>query len=248
MNKKVALITGSSRGIGASTAIKFAQNGYNVVINYRDDLISANKVKDETIKYGSDTLVIRADMSNEEDINKMVEEIISHYGHIDVLVNNAGVAIDSLVEDKTTDNFVKTIQTNLIGPFILSRKCSAYMPNGSSIIMVSSTNGIDTYYPYSLDYDASKAGLISLMHNLSQVYAPNIRVNAIAPGWVMTDMNKELDSEYIKEECSKILAKRFATPEEIANVIYFLASDEASYINNTVIRVDGGQNVRKVAV
>ena len=242
MTNKVVLITGASRGIGKSCALEYAKNGYNVVINYNTSVKEATELKEYILqKYDVDVHIIKADLTNENDIDNMVKNVIDTFGKIDVLVNNAGIAIDCLVEDKTKENFIKTLDTNLIGPFLLSRQCSKYMPKGSSIIMVSSTNGIDTYYPYSLDYDASKAGLISLTNNLSQVLAPNIRVNSVAPGWVMTDMNKELDDEYIKDESSKILLNRFATPEEIAKVIYFLSSEDASYINNTVIRVDGGR-------
>lgn len=241
MERKVALVTGSSKGIGAATILKFASQGYNVVINYNNSVNEAEELKKVILrKYDVDVLTIKADISNESEIENMVKQVIDTYGRIDVLVNNAGIAIDCLVEEKTVSNFEKTLRVNLIGAFICSRECAKYMKKGSSIVMVSSTNGIDTYYPYSLDYDASKAGLISLMHNLSQVYNDNIRVNAVAPGWVNTDMNKELDEEYVKEESSKILLNRFAEPEEIANVIYFLATDDASYINNEVIRVDGG--------
>lgn len=242
MNKKVVLITGSSRGIGKSCAIEFAKRGYNVVINYNNSEKEAFELNDYILKnYDVDTLVVKADLTKEEEIINMVQSVVSKFNSIDVLVNNAGIAIDTTIEDKTKDNFIKTLDTNLIGPFILSRECFKYMNENSSIIMVSSTNGIDTYYPYSLDYDASKAGLISLAHNLSQEYSPKTRVNVVAPGWVMTEMNKELDKDYVEEECSKILLNRFAQPNEIANVICFLASDEASYINNTVIRVDGGK-------
>ena len=241
MKRKVALITGASRGIGKACAIKFASNNYDVIINYNNSVNEAEELKNYILeKYDVNAVCIKADLSSEVEIKNMVNTIVDKFSTIDVLVNNAGIAIDCLVEEKTKEKFIKTLDVNLIGPFILTKEINKYINVNGSIINISSTNGIDTYYPYSLDYDASKAGLISLTNNLSQIYAP-IRVNAVAPGWVMTDMNKELDLEYIKEESSKILLDRFAEPEEIANVVYFLASDEASYINNSVIRVDGGK-------
>ncbi len=243
--KKTVLITGGSRGIGKATSLEFAKHGYNIVINYVNDDESAKNLKSYIVEnYDVDVMLCKCNVSSEDGVKGMVNSIIDNYGNIDVLVNNAGIAIDTTFDDKKIENFKNILNVNLIGSFILSREVGNYMlkQGFGSIINVSSTNALDTYYEYSLDYDASKAGLVSLTHNLAKYYAPNIRVNAVAPGWVDTEMNKELDSSYIKEECDKIYLKRFAKPEEVAKAIYFLTSDDASYITGEVLRVDGGCN------
>ena len=242
-NRKVVLITGASRGLGAAIVRKFASLNYNVVINYNKSFDEAKKLKEEIkSKFNVDSLIVKADVSNEVEVKEMINLIIQKFGKIDCLVNNAGIAIDTLFEDKTVENFKKILDVNLIGTFLVSKYVSKYMleQKKGNIINISSTNGIDTYYPYSLDYDASKAGVISLTNNLAMQFAPIINVNCVAPGWINTDMNKELDKDYVKEENSKILLGRFAEPMEIANVVAFLASDEASYVNGSIIRVDGG--------
>ena len=201
--KKTVLITGGSRGIGKEAAKEFAKNGYNVVINYVSDEKYALSLKEELEeKYDSDVMLCKCDVSNEIDIKKMVSDVINYYGKIDVLINNAAIALDCVFEDKKVSDFKKILDVNLIGPFTLSREAGKNMLEHKSgvIINVSSTNAIDTYYEYGLDYDASKAALISLTHNLSKHFAPYVRVNAVAPGWVNTDMNKNLDEDYIKEE------------------------------------------------
>lgn len=243
MSNKVVLITGASRGIGAEVAKVFASNNYNAVINYNNSSDAALKLKEEIEnKYHVTAICIKCDVSNESEVKNMIEKAIDTFGHIDALVNNAGIAIDTTFEDKTVENFRKILDTNLVGAFIVSKYVGKYMLENKSgvIINVASTNGIDTIYPESLDYDASKAGVISLTKNLALQYAPYIRVNAVAPGWVNTDMNKELDKTFIDKENEKILLNRFARPEEIAKVIYFLATPDASYINSEVIRIDGG--------
>lgn len=233
---RIVLVTGASRGLGEKIAKKFLNNNDIVYVNFNSAPLT--DVEEKFQNYPN-VKFIKCDVSIEEEVKNMINIIKEEQGKIDILVNNAGIAIDTTFEDKKVSNFQKTLNVNLIGPFLVCKYAKSIMKEGS-IINISSTNGIDTYYVYSLDYDASKAGLISLTHNLALEFAPNIRVNAIAPGWINTEMNKELDEEYIKEECEHILLKRFAEPEEIANVVYFLASDEASYINNTIIRVDGG--------
>lgn len=240
---KVVIITGGTRGIGRESAIKFASNNYDIALNYLKSDNLARELKDYLEStYNVKVLLIKGDISKEDMVINMVDKVINTFNRIDVLVNNAGIAIDSTIDDKSILDFKKVIDTNLIGTYLMSKYVSKYMLNNKcgSIINVSSTNGIDTYYPYSIDYDASKAGVISLTHNFSKLLSPFINVNCVAPGWVDTDMNRELDSNQIEEEESKILLGRFAKAEEIANVIYFLSTSNASYINNAVIRVDGG--------
>lgn len=240
--KKTVLITGSSRGLGAAITKIFAKNNYNIILNYNNSEKEAQNLTEELKQYNIEILPIKADITKEEDIKNMVNASIKKFKKIDVLINNAGIAIDTIIEEKTKENFIKTLDTNLIGPFLLSKYVGKYMlkEKQGTIINISSTNGIDTYYEYSLDYDASKAGMISLTHNLANYFAPYIRVNCIAPGWINTEMNKNLDEEYKKEEENKILLNRFGNKEEIAKVVYFLSTDDASYINNEIIRVDGG--------
>lgn len=243
--KKVVLITGASRGIGKATAIEFAKKGYNVVINYvSNDDAAKNLKKYLTENYDTDVMTYKCDVSNEAKVKEMVKQVIDYFGKIDVLVNNAGIAIDVAFEDKTVENFRKTLDVNLIGPFIVSREVGKYMleQKRGSIVNVSSDDAYESYYEFSLDYDASKAGLINLTHNLSKYFAPYIRVNAVAPGWIETEMNSLLDKEQMNEIENKYYLRRLGRSEEVAKAIYFLASDDASYINNEVLRVDGGAN------
>ena len=172
----------------------------------------------------------------------MYNIIKEKFGTLDVLVNNAGIAIDTTFEDKTKENFRKTLELNLIAPFFLTRLFADDMYNNKQgkIINISSTNAIDSYYEFSLDYDASKAALINLTHNLANHYSPYINVNCVCPGWINTPMNQELSEEFKQKEINKILLNRFADPEEIANLVYFLSTDEASYINDSIIKIDGG--------
>lgn len=232
--EKIVLITGGTSGLGYATVKKL--ENCKIILTYNNNALKAESMKSENID------VFKCDMTSENDIKKLYNYVVEKYGYIDVLINNAAIAIDTLYEDKTKENFIKTLDTNLIGPFLLSRYFGdlMYQRKSGKIINISSTNGIDTNYPMSLDYDASKAGLISLTRNLALQYAPYVLVNAVAPGWINTEMNKNLDNDFIDNETKKILLNRFAEPEEIANVIKFLVSDDASYINNTVIRVDGG--------
>lgn len=241
--KKVVLVTGSSSGIGREIVRKLASD-YEVIIHYNNSYDNALELKKELdSKYNSNILMIKCDLSKKDKIDSMLNTIYDRYNNIDILINNAGIAIDTDFVDKTKENFMKTLEVNLVAPFLLSKKIGLKMKENKEgvIINISSTNGIDTMYPEGLDYDASKAGLINLSSNLANYLAPYVRVNTVCPGWTNTEMTKDLDEEFINGEKKKILMGRFGYPEEIAGLVKFLISDEASYINNSVIRIDGGK-------
>ena len=242
---KLALITGGARGIGRAIAIELAKNNYDLVINYHTSKLEANELKKTlTSKYGVNVLTFKADISNEKEIDDMIEYINKNTNGVDILINNAAVDLSSLWNQKDVDSFKKTLDVNLLGAYMLSKKLAPHMldKKWGRIVNISSTNGINTYFPMSIEYDASKAALISLTHNLAMQYAPYIHVNAIAPGFIGTESELEgYTPEFLKEEEEKILLKRYGKPEEVAYLVKFLISDEAEYINNSVIRIDGGQ-------
>lgn len=241
--RKTVLITGGSRGLGASISRIFAQNNYNIIINYKERDINAVNLKEELeSSYNVDVLLVKADISVEEEVKEMFQNIIQKYPKIDVLVNNASIALDNDLDNKDALEFKRVLDVNLLGTYLVI-KYSLDLFDAGSIINVASTNGIDTGYIESIDYDASKAGVIALTHDFARALAPDIRVNAVAPGWINTDMTSNLNPEFKKNEIDKILLKRFADPEEVAKVVFFLASSDASYINDTIIRVDGGKCV-----
>lgn len=240
--KKVVLITGASSKIGEAISRELIKD-YEVILHYNTNENRITTLKEELEKeYNKKVLTIRCNLSCEEEIDNMLKEIYSQYQNIDILINNAAITIDTVFEDKTKENFIKTLDVNLVAPFLLSKKIGPKMKENKDgiIINISSTNGIDTPYIESIDYDASKAGLISLSKNLANYFAPYVRVNTICPGWVNTEMNKNLDSDFISKEENKILLGRFANPREVANLVEFLISDKANYINDSIIRIDGG--------
>lgn len=244
--KKVALVTGSSRGLGRAIAKELASKDYYVVINYNSNYEMATSLKQELDAEGFSSMIIKADVSNEEEVKNMVNTIINKLGTIDVLVNNAGIARDNFFDEKTVEEFKEVLNVNLIGTYLVSKYVGnmMYEQKKGKIINVSSNNATKNGHPMCIDYDASKAGVIALTKDLAIQFAPYVNVNAIAPGWIETDMSsikdEEMEKEFIIEESKNILLGRFAKAEEIAKVVSFLASDAASYINGTVLNVDGG--------
>ena len=245
--KKTVLITGSSRGIGKACAKVFAEAGYNIVINYKNSKEKALELKKELEElYFVQVLVVQCDISNEEFVKDMVQNIKANFGSIDVLVNNASIEYCSELSEKSAKIFEEVLKTNVIGTFLVTKYVGELMfsEKHGKIINISSNNAIDKYDPSTLEYDASKSAIINMTYNFAKEFAPYINVNCVAPGWVKTEkvleLDKQLEGNLISSESEKILLKRFAEPSDIANVIFFLSTDKADYINGTVIKVDGG--------
>lgn len=242
--RKVALVTGGAKGIGAAIVKELARVGFDVVINYLTSEKEAHALANEVASFGVTALTMKCDISKEDEVTKMIQEIESKIGTVDVLINNAAVDLSTVWNEKTSVDFRKTLDVNVVGAYNVARAVKKGMMDKKwgRIINIASTNGINTYYPVCLEYDASKAALISLTHNLAIEFAPYVNVNAIAPGFIGTEAElKGYDEEFLKSEQEKILVGRYGKPEEVAHLVKFLVSDEANYINNSVLRVDGGQ-------
>lgn len=239
---KVALITGATRGIGRQIAITLAKEGYDIAINYRKenkDLINTKQAIEEN---NVRCLAVQGDVSNFEETEKFVKEVISEYGKIDVLVNNAGITKDMLLMRMKEEDFKSVIDVNLIGTFNVTKNVIPHMMKARSgrIINISSVVGV-TGNAGQTNYSASKAGIIGFTKSLAkEVGSRNIAVNAIAPGFIETNMTDVLKDEVKDEIAKNIPLKRMGNTEDVANVVKFLASEESSYITGQVINVDGG--------
>ena len=238
---KLALITGGTRGIGKQIALTFAKEGYNIAINYRTENDDLKKTKKEVEANNVKCFAVQ-DVTNFKDCEQFVKQIVEEFGNIDVLVNNAGITKDTLLMRMKEEDFKQVIDTNLVGTFNVTKNVITYMMKARNgrIINISSVVGISGNAGQT-NYAASKAGIIGFTKSLAkEVASRNITVNAVAPGFIETQMTAVL-KENIKEEIAKkIPLKRMGTTQDVANVVKFLASSDSSYITGQVIHVDGG--------
>lgn len=242
MERKVALITGGTRGIGKAIAKKFAKNGYNLVLNYVSDNTNLDEVKEEFKDYGIEVLLEKADVSNYEQCENMVKSAIKKFDRIDVLINNAGITRDNLLMRMKEEDFDKVISINLKGTFNLTKLVTPYMmkKREGRIVSVSSVVGVMGNAGQS-NYAASKAGIIGFTKSVAKELASrNILANCVAPGFIATDMTSVL-SDKVKESINaQIPLKRMGTADEIANAVYFLGGEENTYITGQTLNIDGG--------
>lgn len=239
---KTVVITGASRGIGAEIVREFAKEKCNIVVNYNTSEEKALNIVKEAQNLGSNAIAIKADVSDQKQAKNLVEETIKVFGGIDVLVNNAGISISGLLIDMTDDQIQKLIQTNLVGVITCSREASKQMMSQMSgkIINISSIWGVVGGSVESV-YSATKAGIIGFSKALAKELGPsNITVNVVAPGAIDTDMMSCYDEETLSNIADETSVGRIGSPKDIAPLVRFLSSDEASYITGQVIKVDGG--------
>lgn len=240
---RTVLITGGSRGIGKAVAIKFAEKGNQIIINYVSEKTDTEKLKNELLEAGAkDVLLIKADVSNSEDVKNMVKESIEKFEKIDILVNNAGITKDNLLMRMSEEEFDKVIQINLKGTYLVTKEVTKYMmkKRSGSIVNLASVVGV-AGNAGQCNYAASKAGIIGFTKSIAKELASrNIRANAVAPGFIETDMTNVLKEEIKENINSQIPLRRMGSAKEVAELVYFLGEDASSYITGQVINVDGG--------
>ena len=239
---KIAFVTGATRGIGKSIALKLASCGYDIAINYRTENDDLTELLNEIKGFNVRCIAVCGDVSDFEACTNMIKQIISEFEKIDVLVNNAGITRDMLLMRMKESDFTDVIDVNLVGTFNITKNVIPYMmkQKNGRIINISSVVGI-TGNAGQTNYSASKAGIIGFTKSLAkEVGSRNILVNAVAPGFIQTDMTNILKDEIKQELIKNIPLKRFGNATDVANVVKFLASEESSYITGQVINIDGG--------
>jgi 3-oxoacyl-[acyl-carrier protein] reductase len=240
LKNKVAIITGSSRGIGKVTAIRFAEEGCKVVVNGRN-FETADLTTQEILKKGGEAITLAGDVSKKADVERITEEAYKKFGKIDILVNNAAITAGSRFYEIKEEDWDRILEVNLKGSFLFAQAVSKYMMEQryGKIINLSSIYAMGS--KGQMHYDCSKGGIISLTKSLALELAKyNINVNCVAPGLCETDMPKIIPQKILEKAKEQIPFRRFGEPSEVANVILFLASDEASYITGQTIHVNGG--------
>ena len=239
---KNALVTGASRGIGRAIALELAQHGANVAVNYAGSEEKAQSVVNDIEKLGRTSFKVQADVANESDVKTMVKQTIDTFGSLDILINNAGITSDNLLMRMKEEEFDQVINTNLKGVFLCMKAVTRSMMRQRSgkIVNVASIVGVSGN-PGQANYVAAKAGVIGMTKSIAQELASrNIHVNAVAPGFISTDMTDALSDEQREQMLSMIPLARLGEPEDVAKVVRFLASDDASYLTGQTIHVDGG--------
>lgn len=222
--KKVAIVTGCAKGIGRSIALGLAQNGYNIIGTYNTSLNDIQNLKFKIDQMGVNFDYYKLDISNENEINTFYNNIKNKYQSIDVLVNNAALSLDNEFSLKSKEEFMKVLEVNLVGPFLLIQRFSKIMNKGV-IVNISSTDGINTYSKLSMDYSASKAGLINLTKSLA-LELENIKIYALCPNWVNTESIREMNPEYLEQEMKRINQKTLIEPADVAKkLMYMIYSD-----------------------
>ncbi|WP_368198406.1 3-oxoacyl-[acyl-carrier-protein] reductase [Bacillus pumilus] len=242
LTNKTAVVTGASRGIGRSIAIDLAKNGANVVVNYSGNEAKSNEVVDEIKALGQQAFAVKADVSNAEEVQSLMKQAIDTFGSIDILVNNAGITKDNLLMRMKENEWDDVININLKGVFNCTKAVTRQMMKQRSgrIINLASVVGV-CGNPGQANYVAAKAGVIGLTKTTAKELATrHITVNAVAPGFISTDMTDKLDENVQTEMLKQIPLARFGAPEDISNVVVFLASEGAGYITGQTIQVDGG--------